>query len=185
MLWKELEAADLNLVNADPNSTFDWFEASQVKFTPEYEGTITFELTVMDEHGNVSLPDVVVVSVEKDCTDNDNDNYGDGADCLGTDCDDDNPDCWQEGGHLFAQPTPPAKNDPDGDKYGEGLWCLGTDCNEEDPECWLDGDDCCEIKPKGGGCRNIDGTSPWATLLLLSIVSLVIWRRRKDFGVLT
>ncbi len=178
---EELEADDLNLANADPNSTFDWFEASQVEFTPEYEGTITFELVVEDEYGNTSEVDSVTVSVVKDCVDEDNDNYGDGADCLGSDCDDDNPDCWLEGDTCCT--THVCENDLDGDKYGTGIWCLGADCNENDPECYNYGDDCCTPPPdEGCKCNNVGGnsTNPWNVLMMaLSVLALAVWRRRR------
>lgn len=87
------------------------------------------------------------------CVDDDGDGYGVGAACLGPDCDDADPQCWQGNCCL-----PPGCIDLDGDGYGEGADCLGSDCNEEDAQCWQAGDGCCAPTACVDEWHNGDGT---------------------------
>jgi phosphatidylserine/phosphatidylglycerophosphate/cardiolipin synthase-like enzyme len=61
-----------------------------------------------------------------DCADPDGDQHGQGADCLGPDCDEQDPRCWE------GSCCPQACEDRDGDGYGQGPGCLGSDCDDED-----------------------------------------------------
>jgi Tol biopolymer transport system component len=55
-----------------------------------------------------------------DCVDEDGDGYGEGVDCLGSDCNDSNSDAWRIlGGHV----------DVDGDGYGAGFSILEEICS--------------------------------------------------------
>ncbi|MBN2494022.1 MAG: hypothetical protein JXR96_05490, partial [Deltaproteobacteria bacterium] len=66
------------------------------------------------------------------CRDLDGDGFGDGLACLGPDCDDADPACWQ-GECCPAE----ACVDADGDGYGVGADCAGPDCDDEDVGCWI------------------------------------------------
>ncbi len=172
---------DLDLKNADPNSSLDWSEATEVTFTPEYEGTVTFELVVTDEFNNQSQPDSVTVTVVKDCTDEDGDGYGDGADCLGPDCRPNDENCWSEGDDCCEE-THVCEPDLDGDNYGSGEYCLDEDCNDEDATCHTG--KCC--KKGGGGCSNFGeperNSGPWTVFALLAAFALAIFRRSRMRG---
>jgi hypothetical protein len=81
---------------------------------------------------------------EDRCVDLDGDGYGEGAACLGLDCDDDDPMCHE------GQCCPGACVDLDGDGYGEGTACLGPDCDDDDAMCHEG--QCCP-----GACVDLDG----------------------------
>ena len=92
------------------------------------------------------------------CADNDGDGYGVGDDCLGTDCDDDDPFTYP--GAAVSESELGCTRDADGDGWGDdtvsGTVVPGTDCDDDDflrhPEaaelpndgvdnaCGLDGD---------------------------------------------
>jgi hypothetical protein len=78
------------------------------------------------------------------CTDNDGDGYGQGAGCLGLDCNDTNeainPRMSERCGDGVDQDCdgrdlvcPQACTDNDGDGFGVGDGCLGPDCNDANP----------------------------------------------------
>lgn len=64
-----------------------------------------------------------------ECTDLDGDDRGVGPDCLGTDCDDTDAQCWE------GVCCPADCVDQDGDGYGVGAGCLGSDCDDGDDAC--------------------------------------------------
>ncbi|HOX42663.1 MAG TPA: MopE-related protein [Myxococcota bacterium] len=81
---------------------------------------------------------------EPSCTDPDGDRYGQGAGCLGADCDEDDARCWT------GLCCPVDCSDPDGDGYGQGGACLGADCDEGAPGCHAGA--CCPA-----ACEDLDG----------------------------
>ena len=66
--------------------------------------------------------------VEPECIDEDGDDYGEGPDCLGPDCNDNDVNIWENCGVC--------EEDADGDGYGNGDSCLGTDCDDNNPDIW-------------------------------------------------
>ena len=82
-----------------------------------------------------------------DCFDMDGDRYGAGSECTGPDCNDGDPDCWEEGDDCCVHCT-----DSDDDGSGIGTECSSWDCNDDDPDCHLYGDACCTLT-----CTDMDG----------------------------
>ena len=75
------------------------------------------------------------------CTDGDKDGYGDGPDCIDTDCDDTDSDVHPGAAEVCGNgddedcdgqdaECPPDCEDADKDGYGKGADCLGTDCDD-------------------------------------------------------
>jgi phosphatidylserine/phosphatidylglycerophosphate/cardiolipin synthase-like enzyme len=86
-------------------------------------------------------------AVTTDCLDQDQDGYGQGAECLGPDCNDSLPgvhpgatevcnllddDC---DGRTDEDGACPTCDDQDEDGYGVGASCLGPDCRDREPTC--------------------------------------------------
>ncbi|MCC6622873.1 MAG: OmpA family protein [Deltaproteobacteria bacterium] len=78
------------------------------------------------------------------CNDKDRDNYGEGPNCAGADCDDTIPTCTTDcsdmnGGDGNGIPDCAENcNDQDGDNFGTGVGCLGPDCNDAEVMCTTD-----------------------------------------------
>ncbi len=82
-----------------------------------------------------------------DCNDHDGDGYGEGAACLGPDCDDSAATCaadCADGNANGIADCREACTDLDGDGYGEGAACLGPDCDDTLAACQAE-------------CRDSDG----------------------------
>ncbi|MFT7579346.1 MAG: hypothetical protein ACI9MR_001010, partial [Myxococcota bacterium] len=100
-----------------------------------------------------------------DCIDVDNDGYGVGASCQGSDCDDAvescTDDCSDADNDAIADCSPADTCfDVDRDGYGIGDGCLGADCDDDEGRCALDcatDVDSDNIPDCGEDCADADG----------------------------